>query len=202
MEGKKIEKTVVFQDEDNHPENLASLMLELGQLEIRVKSRKKKLSPDLEKELDESFDKLIQDIFNSYRASDKKWKKDLKLLRETAQELDDIHTKEDVLPDELKSPKEQRKNMFSQRINALRKRISGLDGCVDRINALIETMKNDSNAVYTADDYEQEKSCWNALIGFENMNEEELQNIDNMMKSYETLVKNNPKSARENNTLH
>lgn len=202
MEGTKNERFSHPQDKEGYPDDFANLLLELGQLEIRVKSRKKKLSPDLEKELDESFDKLIQGIIYSHRSSDAKWKKDLKLLRETTQEMEDIHAKEEVLPDELKAPREQRKNMFNQRISAFREKMIKISGCMGCINAVIETMENDFNSAHAENDDEREKSCWHALIGFENMEESELRNINNMMNSYETKVNQKSKNGSDNNFLH
>jgi hypothetical protein len=202
MEGRKKETSIQQKDKQDYPTDFAGLMLELGQLELRVKSRKRKLSPELEKELDESFDKFIQGIFTSYRASDEKWKNDLRLLRETAQEMEDIHTQDGTLPDEFRAPRGQRRNIFQRRINAFREKLTKMSSCLSCVNTIIETMESDFNGAYTEGDEEREKSCWNALIGFENLSDTELRNIENMMSSYHKSVKAEKDKGKNNNQLH
>lgn len=189
--------------EKSYPKNETELAIELLSItsEFTLLLRKKAMKErnkeiaDILKELEENVISIATEINMLFKNPEKKvrwpsgekdWKQALDFLRETLLETKSEFYKDNEKGDEvikeLEISKEERNDLFKQKINDLRNKPLGNVLGIN-IFAITKELEDDFFDAQDENDVDKESSVWKALNGFLKMDIDSLEKIDTLIEN-------------------
>jgi hypothetical protein len=174
-----------------YPKNLTELSEEVFSLIYKINSflRANRIPNEEDrKSVDQGYKTIVREIFELYKDPDaktntiKSWQEGLDILRDNGDELDQIAAEKIMEVPELEiQDKNKRQKLFFQRLNLAEARIKKIDLHAG-LGHILKNMRRDFLRATNDLGPEQEKGAWIALKILESYGDDELKNLEKLLR--------------------